>query len=246
MTSSPAQDIAAPPPPALAPGWSGRAVALLQELAELSMAHARAVTLELADHAERVRIGDLTPMSRDMVMQSSAAFARAARCTRLTLAMIAEACDPNAKSGCSRTIIPAIIPAKAGTQAMAPQQPPAPTSPDSERDSLDRDTLDRDPRERDIEREYFPKTSDFPAYVRAELAAVRKGDYHRHFPNGRGMPFRENAPSSEIYSPSGHTRAELSNLSAKSIPPKAKHARKKPKRLRSRVSRYPPGMGQGP
>ena len=78
-------------PAPLAVGWDDEDVAMLREMAQLTMDQARSLAADARAHAAALEAGEAEPMSAAERSQLSLAMARAARCLRLTLALKAVA-----------------------------------------------------------------------------------------------------------------------------------------------------------
>ncbi len=126
---------------------------MLKEGARLAMAHMQALSMDITAHAERIAIGDHTPMSRAAATGSSAAFVQMGRCMRLTLAMKAHAKNPNAKPedlACLTEAMPSLPRMPSFPGSMAPAHATEFKIPDLTQ-IFDTETLDRP--EREFERE---------------------------------------------------------------------------------------------
>ncbi len=126
---------------------------MLKEGARLAMAHMQALSMDITAHAERIAIGDHTPMSRSAATGSSIAFVQMGRCMRLFLAMKAHAKNPNAKPedlACLTEAMPSLPRMPSFPGSMAPAHATEFKIPDLTT-LFDTETLDRP--EREFERE---------------------------------------------------------------------------------------------
>ena len=225
MHSSPAGDIAAPTQP-LAPGWEEEDVVLLREAARLAMAHMQALTMEITAQAERVAVGDLTPMSRAAATESSLGFTRAARCMRLCLAMKAHARNPNAKARDVASLVdglpPALPPLPPGydrrfAAAASPPAPgPAPGAPPNLAIDTEAFDLPEMEREREVERDSW---GSFPAMISEAADGATEGALARILAATINVRRRlGDAPLSNP-SPSPKPKADLREVAPNGRPP---------------------------